>query len=136
MMQLDTSQSESICRVLLVDDNADATESLAMLLELAGFETATATSGPQALQVGAEQLPTVVLLDIGMPDMDGYETCRRMRATPWGRSIPIFAMTGWSEDADHARSREAGFSAHLVKPVEPAELLDLLKRMPGCESDT
>lgn len=133
MMPLDTSSPESNCRVLLVDDNADATESLAMLLELAGFATGTATSGPLALKVGADQQPSVVLLDIGMPDMDGYETCRRMRATHWGGSIPIIAMTGWGDDADHLRSRQAGFSAHLVKPVEPDELLDLLRRIPGCE---
>ncbi|MFT4171952.1 MAG: response regulator [Rhodocyclaceae bacterium] len=114
-------------RVLLVDDNPDAVESLALLLDMFGFDVRTATTGTAGLTMGRDFRPDVVLLDIAMPTIDGYETCRQMRATEWGAPIRIIAMTGWSQDSDRQRSREAGFSAHLVKPVEPDALMALLE---------
>jgi CheY-like chemotaxis protein len=118
-------------RVLLVDDNPDAVESLALLLDMFGFEVCTATTGPEGVALGAGFHPDVVLLDIAMPTVDGYETCRQMRATDWAAHIPIIAMTGWSQDSDRQRSREAGFSTHLVKPVEPDALIALLDAPKG-----
>jgi signal transduction histidine kinase len=109
-------------RVLLVDDNADAVRSLAELLRSDGHETRFATNGARALELAAELKPEVVLLDIGMPGMDGYELARRLRAMAGGASLRLVAVTGWGRDADRERSREAGFDLHLVKPVDPAEL--------------
>jgi len=109
-------------RVLLVDDNADAVRTLAEILHSDGHETRYATSGARALELAAELKPDVVLLDIGMPGMDGYELARRLRAMANSASMRLIAVTGWGRDADRERSREAGFDLHLVKPVDPAEL--------------
>ncbi|MBW8905187.1 MAG: response regulator, partial [Betaproteobacteria bacterium] len=109
-------------RVLLVDDNADAARTLADVLRSDGHETRYAMSGASALELAAELKPDVVLLDIGMPGMDGYELARRLRAMANGAAIRLVAVTGWGRDADRERSREAGFDLHLVKPVDPAEL--------------
>jgi CheY-like chemotaxis protein len=110
-------------RILVVDDNADAAASLAMLLELDGHETRVAHSGTEALTVVAEFAPRFVFLDIGLPDITGYDVARRLRAMPGLEPMPrLIALTGWGQEEDRARSREAGFVAHLVKPVDPAEL--------------
>ncbi|MGE0312248.1 MAG: PAS domain S-box protein [Lautropia sp.] len=114
-------------RILVVDDNHDAAASLAMLLDLSGDHARTAHDGLQALDVAAEFRPQVVLLDIGLPGIDGYEVARRIRREPWGRQLVLIAITGWGKDEDRRRSREAGFDAHLVKPVAHLALLDLLK---------
>jgi CheY-like chemotaxis protein len=114
-------------RVLIVDDNEDGATSLAMLLHLGGHETFVAHDGAEAL-VEAERLrPDVMLLDIGLPGLSGYEVCRRIREHPWGRDIVMVALTGWGQAEDRERSREAGFDAHVVKPVEPGFLAKLLK---------
>jgi CheY-like chemotaxis protein len=113
-------------RILVVDDNQDAAESLAKLLKLYGNTTLTAFDGLQALQIGAEFRPDVVLLDIGLPELNGYDTARRMREQPWGRDIALIALTGWGKEEDRRRSREAGFNNHLVKPVEFDQLNALL----------
>lgn len=113
-------------RVLLVDDNRDATDTLAMLLELMGHEVRTAHDGPHALQAGQEFRPEVVLLDIGLPGMNGYEVCRRLREQPWGRDAFVVALTGWGQAEDQRQASEAGFDRHVVKPVEEAELQQLL----------
>jgi PAS domain S-box-containing protein len=113
-------------RILVVDDNRDSADSLAVLLQLTGSETRTAYDGAQALDMAAEFHPDVVLLDIGLPRMSGYEVARRMRTEPWGKSIVLLAMTGWGQDEDRARSMEAGFNAHLVKPVDLNVLSALL----------
>jgi PAS domain S-box-containing protein len=109
-------------RVLVVDDNRDSADSLSRILELAGHTVHTAYDGERALQVAAEMRPEVVLLDLGMPRVDGYQACRRIRGEPWGRDVLMIAVTGWGQEADRRRSAEAGFDVHLVKPVPPARL--------------
>jgi signal transduction histidine kinase len=118
-------------RILIADDNNDALESLATLLQLSGHEVFTATNGGTALQSVERHLPEVVLLDIGMPMLDGYEVARRIRAQPWGQRITLVALTGWGQDSDRRRSREAGFDSHLVKPLDLETLTDLLARLPS-----
>ena len=106
-------------RVLVVDDNRDAADSCASMLELSGHQVEKAYNGTQALQIGKEFRPQVVLLDIGLPDLNGYEVARRMRATNWGSSVPLVAVTGWGKEEDRQRAFEAGFNHHLTKPVAP-----------------
>ena len=118
-------------RILIADDNNDALESLATLLQLSGHEVFTATNGGTALQSAERHLPEVVLLDIGMPLLDGYEVAKRIRAQPWGQRITLVALTGWGQDSDRRRSREAGFDSHLVKPLDLETLTDLLARLPS-----
>lgn len=112
-------------RILVVDDNQDAAESLAMLLRMSGHEVMVAHDGHQALAIAAIERPGVVLLDIGLPGMDGYEVCRRVRQQGLV-DAQIIAMTGYGQDRDRERSREAGFDTHTVKPVEIQELMQLL----------
>lgn len=122
-------------RILIVDDNADGAESLAMLLALDGHETYTAHDGLAALEAAERLRPDVVLLDIGLPKLNGYEVCRRMRERPWGRDMLLVALTGWGQEEDRNRSREAGFDSHLVKPVDDQALRELLARAdrrPAC----
>lgn len=116
-------------RVLVVDDSADGAQTLAMVLEMLGYEVIVAENGGQALAKGAAFMPHAVLLDIGLPDMDGYEVCRRMRASDWGRSALLVALTGWGADADKQAARTAGFDAHLTKPAQAEELEELLSRI-------
>jgi len=118
-------------RILIADDNNDALESLATLLQLSGHEVYTATNGGTALQSAERHLPEVALLDIGMPMLDGYEVAKRIRAQPWGQRITLVALTGWGQDSDRRRSREAGFDSHLVKPLDLETLTDLLARLPA-----
>lgn len=113
-------------RVLVVDDNEDAAESLAALLRLFGHEVGVALDGEQALEMAPGLKPQIVLLDLGMPRMDGHEVARRMRAAPWGASIKIVALSGFGDGTDRARSLDAGCNDHLVKPVSPADLEQLL----------
>jgi CheY-like chemotaxis protein len=113
-------------RVLVVDDQPVNADSLAMVLELEGLEVETAYDGRAALEAAGRFRPHVVLLDIGMPKLDGYEVCRRLRAGPDGRRMTLIALTGWSRSDDLERAREAGFDHHLSKPVETDRLLRLL----------
>jgi CheY-like chemotaxis protein len=113
-------------RVLVVDDNKDSASSLAAILSMTGYEARTANDGLEALEIAAEFRPQAALLDIGMPRLNGYETARRMRAAPWGKEMFLVALTGWGQENDRSRSREAGFDDHLVKPVEFAEIRRLL----------
>jgi PAS domain S-box-containing protein len=115
-------------RVLIVDDSEDGAESLAMLLALDGHETHMVHDGLDALDAAERLRPDTVLLDIGLPRLNGYEVCRRLRQTPWGREMLLVALTGWGQHADRQRSTDAGFDAHLVKPVDYEELLRLLAR--------
>jgi len=117
-------------RILLADDNSDALESLATLLELGGHEVVTASNGALALECAERHRPEVVLLDIGMPMLDGYEVARRIRVQPWGQKITLVALTGWGQDSDRRRSREAGFDSHLVKPLDMDKLTELLEKLP------
>ena len=113
-------------RMLIVDDNRDAADSLGMLLRTTGNEIRTAYDGLEALQVASEFRPEVVLLDIGLPKLDGHEVAQRIRREPWGTRVCLIAVTGWSDESDRARSRAAGFDHHLVKPLDTAHLAQLL----------
>ncbi len=113
-------------RVLVVDDNRDGAASLGMMLSLLGHDTRTAHDGLQALELAGAFRPDVILLDIGLPRLNGYEAARRLRAQPWGREVLLVAVTGWGQEEDKRRALEAGFDFHLVKPVEPAALAKLL----------
>jgi CheY-like chemotaxis protein len=105
-------------RVLIVDDNSEAAEMLATVLSSVGHVTRVAHDGPAALAILHEFTPDVALLDIGLPAMDGYELARRIRATPPGANARLYALTGYGQESDRRRSHEAGFDAHLVKPVD------------------
>lgn len=113
-------------RVLIVDDNADSANSLGMLLRLKGSEIRIAHDGLEAVGVADSFKPELVLLDIGLPKLNGYEVARHIRQQAWGRSAIIVALTGWGKDEDRRRSHEAGFNFHLVKPVEFSDLEQLL----------
>ncbi|QDT73283.1 hybrid sensor histidine kinase/response regulator [Lacipirellula limnantheis] len=113
-------------RVLVVDDNADALDSLSRLVKLMGNEVCRARDGLEALELGASFEPDVVLMDLGMPNLDGYEAARRMRQQAWGKSITLVATTGWGQDEDRRRSSGAGFDFHLVKPVSVTSLAGIL----------
>ncbi|HEX3656053.1 MAG TPA: ATP-binding protein [Pirellulales bacterium] len=113
-------------RILVVDDNRDAADALGMMLRLLGNQPRMAYDGLEAVKVAGEFQPDVVLLDIGLPKLNGYEAAERIRAQPWGKRIVLIALTGWSQDDDKRRSREAGFDHHMVKPAEPAALMQLL----------
>jgi two-component system CheB/CheR fusion protein len=116
-------------RVLVVDDNRDSAESIAMLIELWGHAVVMAYDGPGALAAIAEHQPDVVLLDIGLPGMNGYQVAERVRATYTGGGPQLWALTGYGQDDDVARGREVGFAQHLVKPVAPAKLKQLLAEL-------
>lgn len=120
-------------RILVVDDNRDSATSLAMLLKITGNETHTAYDGLEAVEVAAKVRPEVVLLDIGLPKLNGYEACRLIREQPWGKNILIVALTGWGQEEDLEKSRNAGFNSHMVKPVELAALTKLLAEMQPTE---
>jgi len=114
------------CELIVADDNADGLHSLAALLELEGFGVRTAQDGPAALALFEAQPPAAMLLDIGMPGMNGYEVARRIRAHPAGKPIKLIAITGWGQPADRRQADEAGFDFHLTKPVDFRELLPML----------
>lgn len=113
-------------RILIVDDNRDSADSLAMLMEITHNEVYVAHDGAEAIEAIEKHRPDVVLLDIGLPKLDGHEVCRRIRRQPWGKDIVIIALTGWGQEDDRRKSQEAGFDGHLVKPVDYDELLELL----------
>ena len=113
-------------RILVVDDNRDAADSLAMLLRTVGNEVHTAYDGLEALRAAAAFQPNVVLLDIGLPKLSGYETARRMREHHGGVDLVLVALTGWGQEDDRRRSKDAGFDHHMTKPVEFEALLKLL----------
>jgi CheY-like chemotaxis protein len=113
-------------RILIADDNPDAADSLAMLLELEGHEVRVAHLGRTALSVAQEFRPDAALLDIGMPDLTGYEVARELRREPWGASVQLIALTGWGQDGDRRQALEAGFDHHLTKPVDLERLAELI----------
>jgi CheY-like chemotaxis protein len=117
---------QSSLRVLIVDDNRDNADSLVLLLRLVGNDTRTAYDGEEGVTVAAEFRPDVMLLDIGLPKLNGYEACQRIREQSWGKGIVLIAVTGWGQEEDRRRSREAGFDHHMVKPVDPQELMKFL----------
>jgi CheY-like chemotaxis protein len=115
-------------RILVVDDNQDARDYLTLMLELQGHKVAAASDGIEALEIAERFRPDIIFLDIQMPRLSGIEVCGRLRATPWGREISIYAVTGLNRAEDYARSRHSGFDGHLVKPVDPATLNSLVSR--------
>jgi PAS domain S-box-containing protein len=120
---------KSSYRILVVDDNREGADSLSEILRIMGNDTRTAYDGRQGVDVARKFLPNVVLFDIGLPELNGYEACRRIREQPWGKNIVLIAVTGWGRDDDRRRSREAGFDHHLVKPVDPQALMKMVAGM-------
>jgi PAS domain S-box-containing protein len=116
-------------RVLIADDNVDAAESLQLWLQLAGHEVRTAANGIEALSVAEAFLPEVALLDLGMPDLSGFDVARRIRSAPWGRAIVLIALTGWGQEEDRRRTAEAGFHHHLTKPIPPDAIEELIRKV-------
>ena len=115
--------------MLVVDDNADGAESLVMLLRLGGHAVHVCHDGPAALALAGEFRPDLVLLDIGLPGMDGYEVARRLKALPGLDKVPLVALSGYGQEEDVRRSRQAGFDRHLVKPADPAALAALFEAL-------
>ncbi len=116
----------TVQRILVVDDNVDAAMMLERLLQLNGKQTRIAHSGLDALEVAEQFRPHLILLDIGLPKLNGYEVCRRIRQQPWGKDMVVIALTGWGQEEDRKRSKEAGFNAHFVKPLEREALMLVL----------
>ncbi len=121
-------------RILIADDNRDGADSLAEMLKQLGHDTRTVYDGEAAVSMAREFRPEVALLDIGMPRLNGFDTCRRIREQPGGTGILLIALTGWGQDGDIRRSQEAGFDHHLVKPADPLTLLNLLTRVRAAPS--
>ena len=117
--------------ILVTDDNLDAAESLAIMLDLAGYAVQTASTGESALECAARERPQILLLDIGLPDMDGYAVARHVRLTDWGRKAFLVAITGWGQATDVEAARAAGFDRHFTKPVDPATLERVLREYVG-----
>lgn len=124
--QDDTGHSIPKRRLLVVDDNRDAAESMSMLLELWGHDVAYAYDGPSALETAEQWHPQAVFLDIGLPGMDGYEVAEKLRELPHAKDVVLIAITGYGQDDDRARSQRAGIDHHLVKPVAPDALRSLI----------
>lgn len=116
-------------RILVADDNHDSADSLAMLLRISGHEVHTCYDGLEGLEAVVRLRPEVVLLDIGMPKLNGHEVCRQIRAQPWGRTVTVIAVTGWGDEQTRSRAKEAGFDRHLTKPVDYSALTELLTRL-------
>jgi DNA-binding response OmpR family regulator len=124
-MQAATSATPSSPRVLVVDDNADAADSLATLLGVMGYEVRTAYDGPEAIEAADEFMPAVALLDIGLPKLSGYDIARHVRSRR-GDGVLLVAITGWGQEDDRRRAREAGFDHHFTKPADFEVLLALI----------
>lgn len=120
------STEEAKIRVLIVDDNNAAAKMLSMVVKLMGNEVRVASDGLEAIEIAEEFRPDVVLMDIGMPRMNGNEAARHIRQQSWGQDILMIALTGWGQDEDKRQTKEAGFNHHLVKPADPAELRQLI----------
>lgn len=121
-----TQKQQKRRRLMVIDDNRDAAESMSMLFELWGHEVICVYDGRTALETAAKFRPDAVFLDIGLPGMDGYEIAERLRESPQAARAVLVAITGYGQDEDRRRSREAGIDHHLVKPVAPDTLLALL----------
>jgi CheY-like chemotaxis protein len=117
-------------RILVVDDNRDSAGSMATMLQLLGHEVRVAHDGVQAIEEAEAFLPELVLMDVGMPRMNGYDATRRIRERPWGKSVTVVALTGWGQDGDRTQSRAAGCDGHLVKPVHLNDLAAFVDRQP------
>lgn len=123
----ETTNSERCGKhILVVDDNLDASKMLSRVVQAMGFEVATSGDGKEAIEMAEDFQPELILMDLGMPRMNGYEAARFIRQQPWGKQIILVALTGWGQDVDRRKSKEAGFDHHLVKPADPEELRQLL----------
>jgi CheY-like chemotaxis protein len=116
-------------RILVADDNRDAADTLSAILELDGHEVRTAYDGAEAVQIAAQFAPQIALLDIGMPNLDGYQTARRIREQSWGSSMLLVALTGWGQEQARRQATEAGFNCHLVKPGDPQTIGALIEQI-------
>ena len=128
--------AEARCRVLVADDLRDSADSLALLVGAMGHEVRVAYDGEEALQLAGEFRPEIVLLDLGMPKLSGFEVCRRIRESSWGERMRLVAQSGWGQDEDRRRTAEAGFDHHLVKPIDPDALVELLRRLAATAAST
>jgi CheY-like chemotaxis protein len=124
---LANEQKKSKCRIVVADDNPDSAASLAMMLRILGHDVQTAHNGQQAVELASTFLPDVMLLDIGMPVMDGYEAAQHVRKNPELAHIILVALTGWGQDDDKRQAEEAGFNHHVTKPIDLAALQSLLQ---------
>ena len=122
------------CRVLLVDDNRELAQSMVRFIRVLGHEIRVAFDGLEALQIASEFRPDIVLMDIGLPKLSGYDVAREIRSKPWGAKMTLVAMTGWGRDTDRRQSQEAGFDRHMIKPVEADALETLLSSAAHAES--
>ena len=116
-------------KVLVIDDSADAAESLALALDILGYDVRTAYDGPAGMAAARSFMPQVILLDIGLPHMNGYEVARLLRSEPCGKDAILVAVTGWGQDKDRQMASDAGFDLHLTKPVDFYELDAVLQKM-------
>jgi DNA-binding response OmpR family regulator len=116
---------------LVVDDNRDAADSLALLLGFDGHDVRVAYTGRQALEVAHEFLPDVAILDLGLPDLSGYDVARQLRREPALAGVRLIALSGWGQGEHQQQARAAGFDHHLIKPADPDELLALLAEQPS-----
>jgi CheY-like chemotaxis protein len=128
-MRDDASNGRRKVRVLVIEDNADAAESLHLLLEQLGCDSAVASDGATGIAAALETPPDVVFCDIGLPGLDGYAVARRLRAEDWGRRVTLVAVTGYGREEDRRRAELAGFDMHFVKPADPAAITRLFKDM-------
>jgi DNA-binding response OmpR family regulator len=117
------------CRILVVDDMHDSADSLALLLQAQGHDVHVAYEGEQAILMAQQFRPDVALVDLGMPKVDGYEVCRRIRAHEWGARMFLIAQTGWGQEVDRRRTQAAGFDQHMVKPLDMDVLDAHLRRI-------
>jgi CheY-like chemotaxis protein len=122
-------------RVLVVDDNRAAAEMMTLVVRMLGNEVRTASDGQEALELAAAFLPDVILMDLGMPRMNGFEAALKIRQQGWGKTMKLVALTGWGQETDKQRTKEAGFDHHLVKPAEPAELQRILSLSTGSQRE-
>jgi CheY-like chemotaxis protein len=117
---------------MVAEDDADSRDALQTLLELDGYRVDAAADGPGAVALARSMAPDIALIDIGLPGVDGYEVARQIRAEAAGRRIVLVALTGWAQPEHRQRAVEAGFDAHLVKPVDPQQLTRVLEQLaPG-----
>jgi CheY-like chemotaxis protein len=124
--------SATVRRILVVDDLGEIAETLAELLRFDGHDVEIATDGLKAIEIAETFRPSVVLLDIGMPKLNGYEVASKIREQPWGKDMVLIALTGWGQEKDRNRSRQAGFNAHLLKPFDYPELSKLIANLSSC----
>jgi CheY-like chemotaxis protein/anti-sigma regulatory factor (Ser/Thr protein kinase) len=132
--EINAAQPQQTCRILVVDDNQDSAQSLAMMLEVMGHETEIAYDAFKAIDLASSYNPELILMDIGLPQMNGYDACRRIRNMDCGKSMSIVALTGWGQVEDQRRSMEAGFDRHLVKPVDLDALQKLLTTLKSAQN--